>query len=250
MVKENHKSKPNGYLSDMVFDRLLQSIKSGAYAVDEKLPTENDLASEFQVSRPVVRDALQKLRDQRLIYSRKGAGSFVRHGGMRTPIGFGRVENLADLKRCYQFRLVIEPAAAQIAARNRSADGLGAIFAALSLMQTATEQKRHREDADFAFHHAITLATGNHYFSTAMDSLKDHIAVGMQFHGKSLIRTAHGLDTVFEEHKSIYMAIKDQNPTLAHDLMKRHLLGSHDRLFYGKDHGAETDFSESRLVNL
>ncbi len=244
------KAKINNSLADMVFNKLHQSIKSGAYGANEKLPPENDLAAEFQVSRPIVRDALKMLRDQKLIYSRRGAGSFVRHEGMRTPIGFGRVENLADLKRCYQFRLVIEPAAAQIAAQNRKDEDLSAIRVALNVMFGATQEKRHREDADFQFHHAIAVATGNHYFSIAMDSLKEHIAVGMQFHGKSLIQTTNGLDQVFAEHKSIYDAIAGQNAKLAHDLMKRHLLGSHDRLFYGKDHGAETDVSEGRLVNL
>jgi GntR family transcriptional repressor for pyruvate dehydrogenase complex len=54
-------------LADVVFERMHRSIKSGAYAPDERLPTEHDLAAEFQVSRPVVREALKKLRDQRLI---------------------------------------------------------------------------------------------------------------------------------------------------------------------------------------
>lgn len=250
MAQQHSKLKTNKSMADMVFDKLLQSIKSGAYASDEKLPTEHDLAFEFQVSRPVVRDALKKLRDQRLIYSRKGAGSFVRHGGMRTPLGFGRVENLADLKRCYQFRLVIEPAAAQIAAHNRTEDGLAEIYDALLLMETATEQKRHREDADFQFHQAITLATGNHYISTAMDSLKDHIAVGMQFHGKSLIETSDGLDKVYAEHLAIYAAIRDRQPDVAHDRMRNHLIGSHDRLFYGAEHEVTSNESERSLVNL
>ena len=127
-------------LSEVVFERLHRAIKSGAYGPEEKLPTEHDLAAEFQVSRPVVRDALRKLREKRLIYSRQGAGSFVRQIGMREPLGFGQLENLADLRRCYEFRLVLEPAAAAMAAERHTEADLNTIEKALGLMRDATER--------------------------------------------------------------------------------------------------------------
>jgi len=65
-------------LGDLVFERMHRAIKSGAYKPDERLPTEHDLAIEFEVSRPVIREALRRLREQGFIYSRRGAGSFVR----------------------------------------------------------------------------------------------------------------------------------------------------------------------------
>ncbi len=103
---------PRKGLADIVFERMLRAIKSGAYKPDERLPTEHDLAAEFEVSRPVIREALKRLRDQSLIYSRRGAGSFVRSVGLRNPLGFGQLENVADLLNCYEFRLTLEPAAA------------------------------------------------------------------------------------------------------------------------------------------
>ncbi|WP_034854783.1 FadR/GntR family transcriptional regulator, partial [Sinorhizobium sojae] len=103
-------------LADLVFERMHRAIKSGAYQSDERLPTEHDLAAEFEVSRPVIREALRRLREQGLIYSRRGAGSFVRVLGMKEPLGFGQLENVADLLNCYEFRLTLEPAAAAAAA--------------------------------------------------------------------------------------------------------------------------------------
>src|SRR5688572_18612100 len=159
-------------LSEAVFDRLQKAIKSGAYAVDERLPTEHALAAEFQVSRPVVRDALQRLRDQGLIYSRRGAGSFVRDPGIREPLGFGQMQNLSDLQHCYDFRLTIEPEAAAMAAQRHTPDALGRIKSALSLLRDATNRQAHRTDADFMFHLSIAQASGNPYFSTAMLALE------------------------------------------------------------------------------
>ncbi len=221
-------------LSDAVFDRILRAIKSGAYGVDERLPTEHTLAAEFQVSRPVVRDALQRLRDQGLIYSRRGAGSFVREAGLREPLGFGQMENLSDLQHCYDFRLTIEPEAAAMAAIRRSDDALHKIKSALNLLRDATNRQAHRADADFSFHLSIAQASGNPYFTTAMQALEEHIAVGMRFHGMSLRSTSDGLQHVFVEHTAVYDSILNGDADAACRLMKAHLTGSRDRLFEPK----------------
>jgi len=218
-------------LSDAVFDRMLRAIKSGAYGVDERLPTEHTLAAEFQVSRPVVRDALQRLRDQGLIYSRRGAGSFVRDHGLREPLGFGQMENLSDLQHCYDFRLTIEPEGAAMAATRRTDAALAEIRSALDLLRDATNRQAHRADADFMFHLAIAKASGNPYFSTAMQALEEHIAVGMRFHGMSLRSTSDGLAHVFTEHTAIYDSIRAGDAEGARQMMKTHLSGSRDRLF-------------------
>ena len=221
-------------LADGVFDRLNRAIKSGAYGADERLPTEHDLAAEFQVSRPVVREALRRLREHGLIYSRRGAGSFVRQSGLKEPLGFGHVASISDLERCYEFRITLEPEAAAAAARRHDDAGMDGIMTALREMREATDRNRHREDADFAFHLSIAKASDNGYFATAMEALEDHIAVGMQFHGASLKITPDGLAHVYAEHSAIADAIGNRDADRARDLMRRHLIGSRDRLFDGR----------------
>lgn len=218
-------------LGDLVFERMHRAIKSGAYKPDERLPTEHELASEFEVSRPIIREALRRLREQGFIYSRRGAGSFVRAVGMREPLGFGQLENVADLLNCYEFRLTVEPAAAQAAAERHDAASLSAIRQALELMRDATNRQSHREDADFQFHLAIARAAQNSYFFTAMEALKDHIAVGMRFHGASVKRETTGLTRVFGEHEAIAEAIAAREGVKARQLMHDHLSGSRERLF-------------------
>lgn len=221
-------------LGEIVFDRMERAIKSGSYQPDERLPTELDLAAEFEVSRPIIRDALKRLRERGLIYSRQGAGSFVRSIGLKQPLGFGQVENVSDLLSCYEFRLTLEPAAAALAAERHDAASLAPIAAALEQMRDATNRQKHREDADFQFHLAIAIAADNTYFSTAMEALKDHIAAGMRFHGASVKQEASGLSRVFAEHHAIFEAIRQRNRQQAHDLMRDHLLGSRERLFEKK----------------
>lgn len=233
--------RPKLGLADRVYHLIYSRISNGDYPANQKLPSEKVLAEEFGVSRPILREALERLRDQGLIHSRQGAGSFVRE--IRTaPLGFARVETIADIQRCYEFRLCIETMAARLAAERRSEQGLEALATALSLMEGATDSQTHREDADFAFHLAIAQAANNQYFEASMRALREHIYVGMKLHGQSLMTDgAKALRAVFGEHSEIFEAIRDGDGDRAAALMSRHLTHSRSRLFGG----AIIDLSQS-----
>lgn len=219
-----------------IYQLLLAQISAGDFKPDERLPGENDLAARFQVSRPVVREALKRLRTDGLIYSRQGAGSFVRVAVEESQpvLGYAPVETIADIQRCYEFRLTIEPDHAYHAALRWNDAALDRIAAALSLMDDATRAHRHREDADYAFHTAIAEATNNHYYMSSMQALKDHISVGMKFHGVSLMGPSSGLTGVYDEHRGIFDAIRQRDGETARLRMRKHLEGSRDRVFEGR----------------
>lgn len=223
-----------GSLVDKVYGQLVQRIASGEYAPDQKLPGEHDLASLLNVSRPVLRDALGRLREDGLIYSRQGSGSFVHARAGHRPLGFARVETIADIQRCFEFRITMESDAAHFAAMRRNEAGLDKMTAALALLREATRKLRHREDADFAFHLAVSEAANNHYYSTSLNALKEHVAVGMKLHGLSLVGAPSGLEQVYDEHSAIYEAIRDRNADAARAAMRQHLESSRDRLFEGR----------------
>lgn len=217
--------------ADRVYQLLFSKIANGDYSPDEKLPSEKELAEQFDVSRPIVREALERLRREDLVYSRQGAGSFVRIKSEQRVLGFPPVETIADIQRCYEFRLTIEPDAAFFAARRRNEAAIAKIGQVVEMLGDATRQQRHREDADFAFHLAITEASNNHYYSSAMQALRTHIGVGMKLHGLALMGPSPGLQRVFEEHHQIYQAIREGDSEGARDRMRRHLEGSRNRLF-------------------
>lgn len=221
-------------LVDKVYGELAERIANGDYAPDQKLPGEHELAGIFDVSRPVLREALGRLREDGLIYSRQGSGSFVQARAKALPLGFARVETIADIQRCFEFRISMESDAAHFAALRRSDDNLVKMETALGLLREATRKRKHREDADYAFHLAISEATNNHYFATSLNALKDHVAVGMKLHGQSLMGPQPGLEEVFEEHSSIFEAIRDRDAEAARTAMRLHLESSRDRLFEGR----------------
>lgn len=72
-------------LVDRVFDQLLERIRGGNYPPDSRLPGEHELASMLGVSRPIVRDALARLRDQGIVYARQGPAPSSARMGRRQP---------------------------------------------------------------------------------------------------------------------------------------------------------------------
>jgi GntR family transcriptional regulator, transcriptional repressor for pyruvate dehydrogenase complex len=220
-------------LAHRVYEQIAARIASGEFRANTKLPSENDLATMLGVSRPVLREALQKLRTEGTIVARQGAGNFVRDTA-GTVLSFSPVETIADIQRCYEFRLTIEPMAAREAARRRDPQNLRKMEDALDLLQDATRNKRHREDADFGFHLAVAEASNNHYFSSTMLALREHIYVGMHMHGLSLQGAAPKLQHVLDEHRSIFEAIRSRDLQAAEQYMRQHVEGSRDRLFEGR----------------
>lgn len=63
---------------EYVIQQLKERLKNGTYKEGDRLPTENELAGQFGVSRHTVRQALGKLENENLIESIRGSGTFVR----------------------------------------------------------------------------------------------------------------------------------------------------------------------------
>jgi GntR family transcriptional regulator, transcriptional repressor for pyruvate dehydrogenase complex len=225
-------------LSDYIYQQLFSQIANGELKHNARLPGEHQLAQKYGVSRPVVRDALKRLRAEGAIESRQGAGSWVTFNkGTQVP-AFAPISSIADIRRCYEFRIAVERETAYLAAQRVTPKNLADIESALALMDIATREHVHREDADFSFHFAIAVAADNHYLSSSLLGLRDHIGVVMTLHGKSLLASHPSLEDVFEEHKGIFTAIRDGDAMRATRLMEEHLIGSRDRLFGVSEHEA------------
>ena len=66
-------------LAKQISEKIREAILEGRVRVHERLPTEEELAAKFNVSRPTIREALKRLAAQNLIRSRRGpaGGTFV-----------------------------------------------------------------------------------------------------------------------------------------------------------------------------
>ena len=124
-----------GRMSGVVYDRIVDMIATGTFPLNTRLPAEQELSERFEASRPVVREALQRLRDDGLIISRQGSGSYVKRRPEADVLQLVPVGSLADIQRCFEFRAGLEPAAAALAALRREDSDLERLAAAMQVFR-------------------------------------------------------------------------------------------------------------------
>lgn len=226
----------SGKLSDRVYEYILDQLIAGAFPVSSRIPTELELAQRLSVSRPVVRDALQRLREEGLLASRQGSGTVVLKRPDSAIASFAPISSIADIQRCFVFRYALEGESAALAARQHDPAAIRRLGDALSALQAAGAEGRAAEAEDFDFHYAIADATGNHFFTATLTAIREQIAAGIHINrGLTLIRPQQRLVTVQKEHEAIYKAIAAGDEAKARQAMRRHIENARRRVFDGAE---------------
>ncbi|NDR54833.1 FadR/GntR family transcriptional regulator [Aliiruegeria sabulilitoris] len=223
-----------GTLSDQVYERILAGIANDTYPVGSKLPTEHALCDEFGVSRPVLRQALKQLREDDVIQSRQGSGSYVKRRPEGGILDFAPVGSIADIQRTFEFRAAIEGEAAFLAAKRRSKADLEAIRAAVRELDQCVAEGSLGVDADEILHAAICRASDNQYFVAARNSMRENILTGMNLtRNLSLTKSLARMEMVQAEHYGILDAIERQDAPAARQAMRDHVENARKRVFEG-----------------
>jgi GntR family transcriptional regulator, transcriptional repressor for pyruvate dehydrogenase complex len=218
-------------LADQVYGQILERIVSGAIKEGDKLPTEKEISLSYQVSRPVVREALMQLQADGLVVARQGSGSYVQHRPPQGLIRYVDASAIAGLLRCYEIRMSLEGEAAGLAAIRRSPQQLDRIKAALGALRAAFDARELPNVADFAFHRTIAEASCNELFVHVLETIQDTIERSMML---ALSITREGsqerAERVFDEHQRIYEAIALSDREGANLAMRSHLIRARQRV--------------------
>ncbi len=228
-------------LGEQVYRLLRRSILNGELKPGAALPGEVKLSQAFQVSRPVVREALGRLRAEGLVASRRGSGSYVTSQvPVAEPAEGGGPRDLAAVRDALaelEFGMVVEAEAAHLAAQRRGVDDLAAMEAALEGFADALEKGHVAHHLDRMFHRTIAVATGNARFVMALDALETErnpaeLVVRHRLHFQPRERGR----AVLDEHRDILRLIREQDAEAARRAMRNHLERARIRMIgYGGD---------------
>lgn len=150
--------------------RIKEAILSGVLKVEERLPTEDELAEKFNVSRHTIREALKRLAAENLVEARRGAsgGSFIKvptwseiKDSIAASLTVSASLNQLTFQQVIECRHEMVAMCCRLAALHRSDEDL-------TFMRKEIEQQRNPDitDVDFCasdvrFHCAIAAATKN-----------------------------------------------------------------------------------------
>ena len=201
-------------------------IMSGRLEAGATVDTE-ELASSYDVSRTVVREALKVLAGKGLIDARPRRGTYVRERTNWNLLDpdvlrwqFDSVTDFSILEKLHEVRVMVEPAAAELAAQRRTPDDLAALFAAVDDMAIADATADAIADADLRFHLGLIAATHNEL----VEQLSIIIGIGLSARDQY---RAHppGLDQARTRHapadRRRHRAGRSGGRARAHDLAPR-----------------------------
>ncbi|MCI4663894.1 MAG: FadR family transcriptional regulator [Neomegalonema sp.] len=236
MDKDSNAAPRQPGLADQVYDELLRCILDGAHPVNSRLPTEAELARKHGVSRPIVRTALSRLRDDGIIESRRGSGSYVRKRPVSNVAEFISLGSISDIQRCYDFRVDVEGAAAAWAARKRDDQDIVAIEEAFDLMDQRYAEQQDGVDADAQLHLAIVRASKNPFFISVQEALASQISFGMTLSRSLSMPLGDARQRLVQaEHRTVIDAIVAEEAAAAQNAMRAHIEAARSRMFEGDE---------------
>lgn len=156
-----------GKLSEQTADRLYSMIAEQLlYPPGSKLPNENDLSREMNVSRTTLREAISFLVTQGILEIRRGKGTFV---AKELPDKGMDLSSLADVRSrvrasdLFEMRLIFEPATVALACQRATDEELENIRRKAERMEQLSREGGDWPGADQEFHFAIIQASHNEY---------------------------------------------------------------------------------------
>ncbi|WP_445734292.1 FadR/GntR family transcriptional regulator [Mariniflexile sp.] len=212
----------NQELQNVVIDRIRELINYKNLEPNDKLPSERMLSEKFNVSRGVVRGAIQKLEFYGLLKSIPQSGTFVANVGAIAMNGI--VDDILqleapDFKALVETRILLELKTVKLASLRRTDEDLKLMKSALNAYAKKVLNNENAVQEDLLFHLAIAKASKNSTMNTFMISITPEIITNFaKYHVCDENQAFLGI----QEHTDIYQAIKDQNPTLAKEKMKVH----------------------------
>ena len=203
-------------LAKQIADKLREAILQGDLQVDERLPTEEELATRFEVSRPTVREALKRLAAQNLIRSQRGpsGGTFVNRPSQEevrqaltttttllVTLGEFELSDIAEARR------ELELLCCRLAVAHRGQEHLDAMAREIDLQNNPKLSDEDFCASDVRFHRALVDATGNPVLQFVMFTVIE----ALQPVANMIIFRFRQRERIVEHHKRIYAALQTRD---------------------------------------
>lgn len=215
-------------LSDVILTQLENMIIEGSLSAGEKLPPERELAAKFEVSRPSLREAIQKLEAKGLVIRKQGGGTFVSDNllsGLSDPLFDLMSKSHESQFDLLEFRYGIEGMSAYYAAMRGTSEDFKQIEDKHEAIGHAQIENNYREEAaavfDFylaicgASHNAVMLHLARSMSTLMIDSIEQNLTI--------LAQRPDVFAKISDYRKHLLEAIVSGQPQKAWGASHRHL---------------------------
>lgn len=212
-------------VSDQVFEQIRDLIFRGQLKPGEQLPPERELVRTLGISRPPIREAINRLVARGLVEHRQGQGTFVRapSSAPDNPLKAVLDGQEASLMDLLEVRLGLECNAAVMAARRATEEDITPLKESVQRMVSLIKAGDYDFNEDTYFHIGIAYATKNTVQMHIMKNLYDLIRYGIKESLAHLYEDPANMETICTQHEAILDAICRHDPQAAFEAMHRHI---------------------------
>jgi GntR family transcriptional repressor for pyruvate dehydrogenase complex len=211
-------------LYEEIVSQIQHLIETGELRSGDRLPPERKLAEMFMVSRNSVREAIKALEEKQILKCRPGDGTYVmveNEAALIEPLAYAIQLEKTRLREIFQFRRMIEPQIAYLAAENATSEEIDSMKAILFDQERQIETGENSKELDSAFHLILARASGNSILYKIVNILNDILEESRE----ELYQSERRRNISFQAHLKIVEAIEKKDPGLAWQEMNHHLIG-------------------------
>ena len=208
---------------EQIAEQIEQLILNGELRSGDRLPTERELAEQFQASRTAVREAMKTLAQKGLVDMRPGRGTIVIDGtskAMRHSLGLMmKVGQAGSSTNLVEVREILEPEIAALAAMRAGEEDITAMRESVLVMDASLDDADAYITADNNFHQALAKGTQNILILALVDS----IVYLLSEQRKQIFSVKGGPERGQIHHKRILEAVLHHDAEAARKAMCAHL---------------------------
>jgi GntR family transcriptional regulator, transcriptional repressor for pyruvate dehydrogenase complex len=166
--------------SDEVLAVLVDAIRGGLYDVGDALPPERDLAERLQISRKVLREALDRLRREGIVTAQRGLGGgtvIASLENLTRVCASIQGETRASLRSLLEVRRPLEWTAALLAAQRATPQEWEWLRRLVGMLDELVERPKEFWEIDIRFHFTIAEISGNQYCANFLRATFNQMSV-------------------------------------------------------------------------
>lgn len=199
----------------------------------DKLPSENDLVTIFNVSKTAVREAIAVLKANNIIETRSGSGIFLKDtlGESITIKVTSNLMKKEDLREILDFRRAFEVEAVRLAALRGTDEQINAIAESHKDLLEINTAGSLGIDEDLEFHYQIIKASQNKIFIDLFEKVSNKVKEVVKITKMQVAKDKGNFEEGNNEHRLIVEALKQRNPEEAARVMYQHLVRNERKLW-------------------
>lgn len=209
--------------TEALVDNLIKRIRGGEFGPGTKMPSEQSLLKDYDISRLTLREALARLAALGVIEVKHGKGAFVNGSVSINALNKVLIPMFPQLNRDRMHELIearnlIEAEMAAKVAVRRSEDDIRRLELLLEYDEVQITGPEIFANRDYEFHLAISEMAGNDFFHSMYQALSSQIWFFLVQYANSITDWREALN----RHHSVLEAIKAKDPEKAHRLAREH----------------------------